>query len=59
MLRNFSRNELLIDLSKIPENLRESIIDTYENSSGKTKQEFMNYMIANRLKNLLECIDEF
>ncbi len=59
MLRNFSRNEMLIDLSKIPENLRESIIDTYENSSGKTKQEFMNYMIANRLKNLLECIDEF
>ena len=59
MLRNFSRNETLIDLSKIPDKLRAAILDTYENAKGKTKQEFMNYMIANRLKNLIEVIDEF
>jgi len=59
MLRNYSRNEVLIDLTKIPESLKIAILDTYENAKGKTKQEFMNYMIANRLKNLLEVIDEF
>jgi 5'-3' exonuclease len=59
MLRNYSRNETLIDLTKIPENLKESILHTYENAKGKTKQEFMNYMIANRLKNLFNVIDEF
>ena len=59
MLRNFSRNETLIDLTKIPENLKESILHTYENAKGKTKQEFMNYLIANRLKNLFNVIDEF
>ena len=59
MLRNFKRNEMLIDLTKIPDNLKTAILDTYENAKGKTKQEFMNYMIANRLKNLLEVIDEF
>ena len=59
MLRNFSRNETLIDLTKIPQNLIESILHTYENAKGKSKQEFMNYMIANRLKNLIEVIDEF
>lgn len=59
MLRNYSRNETLIDLTKIPENIKQSIIDTYENAKGHTKQEFMNYMIANRLKNLIEVIDEF
>jgi hypothetical protein len=59
MLRNFSRNETLIDLTKIPENLKESILHTYEGAKGKTKQEFMNYMIANRLKNLFNVIDEF
>ena len=59
MLRNFSRNETLIDLTKIPENLKETILHTYENAKGKSKQEFMNYMIANRLKNLIEVIDEF
>jgi 5'-3' exonuclease len=59
MLRNFKRNEMLIDLTKIPETLKESIIDTYENTKGHTKQEFLNYMMANRLKNLIEVIDEF
>jgi hypothetical protein len=59
MLRNFSRNETLIDLTKIPENLKESILHTYESAKGKTKQEFMNYLIANRLKNLFNVIDEF
>ena len=59
MLRNFKRNEMLIDLTQIPEPLKKSIIDTYENAKGHTRQEFMNYMIANRLKNLIEVIDEF
>jgi F0F1-type ATP synthase delta subunit len=59
MLRNFKRNEMLIDLTQIPETLKKSIIDTYENAKGHTRQEFMNYMIANRLKNLIEVIDEF
>jgi len=59
MMRNFKRNEMLIDLTKIPESLKETILDTYETAKGKNKQEFMNYMIANRLKNLIEVIDEF
>jgi hypothetical protein len=59
MLRNYKRNELLIDLTKIPEALQKSIIDTYESSVGHPKQKFMNYMIANKLKNLLEVVHEF
>jgi len=59
MLRNYKRNELLIDLTLIPESLQKTIIDTYESTTAKTRQVFMNYMIANRLKNLLEIIDEF
>jgi len=59
MFRNYKRNELLIDLTKVPETLQKSIIDTYETSSGNPKQKFMNYMIANKLKNLLEVIHEF
>mgnify|MGYP003333680234 FL=1 len=59
MLRNFKRNEMLIDLTQIPEALKQSIIDSYENTKAHTRQEFMNYMIANRLKNLIEVIDEF
>ena len=59
MLRNYKRNELLIDLTKVPEPLQAAIIDSYENATAQTKQAFMNYMIANKLKNLLEVIDEF
>ena len=59
MLRNFKRNEMLIDLTKIPETLKQSIIDTYDTTKIHTKQEFMNYMMANRLKNLIEVLHEF
>ena len=59
MMRNYSRNELLIDLSKIPETIREKILNSYEESKGKTKQEFLNYMISRKLKNLIEVINEF
>lgn len=59
MLRNYKRNEMLIDLTKIPESLKQNILDTYESTKGHTRQEFMNYMVANRLKNLIEVIDEF
>jgi 5'-3' exonuclease len=59
MYRNYSRNETLIDLTKIPDNIRNNILDKYETVGVKTRQQFMNYMIQNRLKNLLECIDEF
>ena len=59
MLRNFSRNEAMIDLTRIPSNLTEKILDTYDEAKGNSRQKFMNYMIANRLKNLIEVIDEF
>jgi len=59
MLRNYSRNEMLIDLTKIPDGLVEKILDRYDSVKPKSKNEFMNYMISNRLKNLIEVIDEF
>jgi hypothetical protein len=59
MLRNFKRNEMLIDLTKIPENIKKSIIDTYENTKPKTKMQFMNYLVAKRLKQLIEVANEF
>ena len=57
--RNYDRNKQLIDLSHIPGSVTKNIIDTYEELKPANRQKFMNYMIANRLKNLLEVIDEF
>jgi hypothetical protein len=57
--RNWDRNSMLIDLNKMPESISKSIIDTYSEVKPASRQQFMNYMIQNRLKNLLEVIDEF
>jgi len=57
--RNWSRNQVLIDLTFIPEKVATGVISRYEEVKPATKQQFMNYMITNRLKNLLEVIDEF
>ena len=59
MLRNYARNEMLIDLTKIPDEIKQRIVEVYETTQSKTKQHFMNYMIANKLKNLIEVLDEF
>lgn len=59
LARNWDRNRQLIDLQFIPENISKNILDTYTETKPANKQKFMNYMIANRLKNLLEVIDEF
>ena len=59
MLRNYSRNESLIDLTKIPQQIVSEILDKYESTQAKSKSVFMNYMIANKLKNLIEVLDEF
>ena len=59
MLRNYARNEMLIDLTKIPDEIKQRIVEVYETTKVKTKQQFMNYMIANKLKNLIEVLDEF
>ncbi len=59
MLRNYSRNETMIDLTKIPQTIVADVLNTYESTQTKTKSVFMNYMIANKLKNLIEVIDEF
>jgi hypothetical protein len=57
--RNWARNKQLIDLSEIPQSLVKTIISRYEEVKPATKQQFMNYMIANRLVNLIEVLDEF
>jgi hypothetical protein len=59
-LRNYKRNEQLIDLSKIPPEVSEKIMETYREQSVKgTNPQLMNYFITNRLKNLMEHINEF
>lgn len=59
MLRGWKRNEQLVDLNFIPSNIRESVMEVYEAQSGKGRDKLFNYFIANKLKNLMESINEF
>jgi hypothetical protein len=55
---NYSRNATLIDLSLIPQEIKEKIINTYEETKP-AKGKLLNYFIENKLKNLMEVIEEF
>lgn len=59
MLRGYKRNQMLVDLDYIPETLKEQIVQAYDVPKSGSRQKMLNYFIDNRLKNLIECIDEF
>ena len=55
----FTRNQMLIDLTNIPTDIKEQIINTYETTKPAPRNKLLNYFIENRLKNLIEVIEEF
>ena len=59
MLRGWKRNEQLVDLNFIPENIKEDIMVQYEAQAGKTKGKLFDYFIQHRLKNLMSDLDQF
>ena len=59
MLRNFQRNELLIDFDKIPKEIEDNILESYANSVINKKSKLLNYFIENRFKEFISKIDNF
>jgi len=55
----FSRNQTLIDLKFIPNEIKEKIINTYEETKPASKQKILDYFIVNKLKSLMDVIEEF
>jgi hypothetical protein len=55
--RNFQRNTALIDLSKVPQDKKDSIINTFD--SVKPNSNILNYLISKRCTQLIECAEEF
>lgn len=59
MLRGWKRNQMLVDLDYVPNDIREAIKNAYEDSKPVNKQQLMNYFIEKRLTNLISVLDEF
>ena len=59
MMRNFKRNEQLVDLEMIPNKISSEIINQFENYKVPERRGLLNYFIKNKLKNLMDVIGEF
>jgi hypothetical protein len=55
----FSRNQALIDLRLIPGDIKNKIINTYEETVPAKRNKLLNYFIEHKLKNLMEVIEDF
>lgn len=59
MLRNYKRNQQLVDFTYIPSEIKTRILDELKAQSGKKRDKLFNYFIQNKLKNLMEVIGDF
>ena len=55
----YDRNKKLIDLSMIPKDISESIINRYKNYKVNDRSLLLQYFIDNKLKALIENINDF
>lgn len=55
----YERNKSIIDLSSIPIDLENNILKEFEKPIVGSKAKVMSYMIENKLKNLMENIEDF
>ena len=44
---------------RVPEEIQQTIINTFNETKPAPKMKVLNYLVKNRLKNLIECTEEF
>lgn len=61
VLNNYNRNESLISLFRIPDDISDEIWETYQNTTpqGTRGMPMMKYFMAKNLRNLIENLKEF
>ena len=59
LYRNYQRNKKLIDLTEIPEDTQQSIINNFNSQKPALRMRVLNYLIKKRCTNLIEVVEEF
>lgn len=59
MLAHYERNKKLIDLSEIPEEIYNNVINEYNSQQNKPRTKIFNYLIKNGLKSLFDDVQNF
>lgn len=58
--RNYQRNKKMIDLSELPEDLKQEIINKFENQDpSANKSKVLGYLMENNCKRLIEDLKDF
>jgi hypothetical protein len=55
----YNRNKLLIDLTCIPEDVKQRIIKAYEETKPAPRSRLLNYFISKKLTNMIDVIGDF
>ena len=58
-VRNWQRNETLIDLNKIPNDIRDEILTEFKNAPTGDRSKLFNYFVEKKLNNLIQSIGDF
>lgn len=59
MLRNYKRNETLVNLDMIPKDIQETVIAQFNTQIPASRSKLMGYFMEKRLRNLFEHIGDF
>jgi len=59
MLRNYRRNEQLVDLEMVPQDIATDIMQQYLSYDVPKRSGLLNYFIKNKLRNLMDNLQEF
>ena len=58
-IKNYERNKMLVSFEHIPVPVKENIINSYVSQPNKDKSKLLNFFIQNKMKNMMELIEEF
>jgi len=59
MLKNYKRNQQLVDLNFVPEQIKQGVNDAYDKYEVPSRKGLLNYFIKHRLSRLTDSIGEF
>jgi len=57
--RNWHRNKALVDLTQVPQDIKDKILVEYGAENTKNRSQLLNYFIKNKLRHLMESIGDF
>ena len=59
MSAGYVRNSTLVDLTKTPEDIKESIIHSYTSQTNKAKEHLYEYFVEHNMNQMMENIEDF